>query len=249
MLQKFFTVFLMLFSPIVWAEGTISLTTGFDSSTGKYGGTDSTNILNIPVSAKYQTDDYFFKLTIPYIRVTTAGGVVQGMGPIRKSITKVTTQAGLGDIITSAGYTVYYGDALLLDLVGNIKFGTADANRNLGSGENDYSMQIDGYYTMKKITLLGTLGYKIIGAPAGVSVNNIFYSSAGFSNKFSDKISAGLMLDIAQASTDLAPGKRELTIFVSNKINPTTKIQAYLLEGFSDSSPDHGIGFMVTGTL
>ena len=181
MLKKICTLVLILFAPLAWAEGSVSLTTGFDYTTGTYGGTNSTNILNIPVSGKYQTDDYFLKLSIPYIRVTSAGGVVQGLGMFKNTTTKVTTQSGLGDIVASAGYTVYYGDQLLLDIVGNIKFGTADVNHNLGTGENDYSTQLDGYYAIDKTTLLGTLGYKIIGAPAGVSVNNIFYGSAGFS--------------------------------------------------------------------
>lgn len=249
MLQKLLTAALILFAPLAWAEGTVSLTTGFDYTTGKYGGTDSTNILSIPFSGKYQTDDYFLKLTIPYISVTTAGGVVQGLGPIKKTTTRVTTQSGLGDITASAGYTVYYTDQLLLDLVGNIKFGTADAGQNLGTGENDYSTQLDGYYTLDTVTLLGTLGYKVIGAPAGVSVNNIVYGTVGFSNKLSDKASAGVLLDIAQATTDLAPGKRELTLFASNKINRNNRIQLYFLKGFSDSSPDYGMGLMLIGIM
>ncbi|MGV8934955.1 MAG: hypothetical protein ACOH1I_10040, partial [Gallionellaceae bacterium] len=108
MLKKILVTSLILFTPLVWAEGTVSLTTGFDYTTGTYGGTDATDILYIPVSGKYQTDEYFLKLTIPYIRVTTAGGVVQGVGMLKKTTSKVTTQSGLGDIVASAGYTVYY---------------------------------------------------------------------------------------------------------------------------------------------
>jgi len=44
----------------VWADSTASLTTGFDYSTGKYGGTTSTNILYIPVTGKVEYDDLFF---------------------------------------------------------------------------------------------------------------------------------------------------------------------------------------------
>jgi len=61
----------------------------------------------------------------------------------------------------------------MLDVAGNIKFGTADANKNLGTGENDYSAQLDGYYTFSKTTLFATAGYKVIGAPAGITVNNM----------------------------------------------------------------------------
>lgn len=234
-----------------WAEVTGSLTTGFDYSTGKYGGTSSTNILYIPVTGKIEFDNLFFKLTVPYISVTSSGtAVIKGIGTIKTTTgTKTTTQSGLGDVIASAGYIFVENDSVLLDVVGNIKFGTADVNKNLGTGQSDYSAQLDGYYTVHKTTLFATAGYKVLGAPAGVTLNNIAYGTLGFSQKTGDKTSAGLMLDAAQSSSELSPGTRELTVFIGNKISSTSKIQAYLLKGFSDSSPDYGGGLLVTGSF
>ena len=65
MLRKLIVMATLLASATAWAETTTSLTTGFDYSTGNYGSTTSTSILYIPVTAKYQTDDYYLKLTIP----------------------------------------------------------------------------------------------------------------------------------------------------------------------------------------
>ena len=42
-------------------EGRLSVSTGFDYSSGKYGTSSSTDILYIPVSAKYETDSARFK--------------------------------------------------------------------------------------------------------------------------------------------------------------------------------------------
>lgn len=135
----------------------------------------------------------------------------------------------------------------MLDLVGNVKFGTADASKNLGTGKNDYSAQLDGYSTFGKTTLFATAGYKVVGEPAGTTVNNIAYGTLGISQKVGDQTSAGLILDAAQSSSELSPGTRELSVFVSSKINPDLKIQASLLKGFSDGSPDYGGSLMVTG--
>ena len=250
MLIRLIAFILFTISSTAHAEFTSSLSTGFDYSSGKYGGTSYTNVLYVPVTGKLQSDNLFLKLTVPYIRVSSAGGVVRGIGLFNNTTnTRVTTQSGLGDVVASAGYTVLDTDSLALDLVGNIKFGTADPNKNLGTGENDYSSQLDGYYQMDETSFFATAGYKIIGAPANVSVNNIAYGTLGFSQKIEDKTSAGLMLDIAQSSSALSPGTRELTVFVSKKISDTTKIQANLLKGFSDSSPDFGGGMMVTGAF
>lgn len=231
------------------AETTSSLSAGFDYSTGKYGGATSTEVLYIPVIGKIQYDKLFLKLTVPYIRVTSAGGVVRGMGMLKvPTSAKTSTQSGLGDVIASAGYSILETDNnLLLDLVGNVKFGTADYNKNLGTGENDYSAQLNAYYQADKTTFFATAGYKVVGAPVGIEVNNIAYGTLGISQKTGDKTSAGLMFDAAQSSSSLSPGTRELTVFVANRISNTLKIQANLMKGFSDGSPDYGGGVMVTG--
>lgn len=249
MLMRIMALALLAIASPAWAETTGSLTTGFDFSTGKYGGTTSTDILYVPVTGKIKSDNMFLKLTVPYISVTSAGTVVvKGMGPFKTTTaTKATTQSGLGDIIASAGYTVFENNDLIFDLVGNIKFGTADAKKNLGTGENDYSAQLDGYYSFSKTTLFATAGYKVLGAPAGVKLNNIAYGTLGISQKTGDKTSAGLMLDTAQSSSDFSPGTREVTVFASNRLSNTLKIQANLMKGFSNGSPDYGGGLMFTG--
>jgi len=248
MLTRIMAIALLVISLPASAEFTSSLSTGFDYSTGKYGGTTSTDILYIPVTGKFQSDDLFLKLTVPYISVTSANGVVRGIGKFKTATTtRSTTRSGLGDIIASAGYTVLESDSLMLDIVGNIKFGTADAGKNLGTGENDYSAQLDGYYTLSKTTMFATAGYKVMGAPAGITVNNIAYGTLGVSQKTGEKGSAGLMLDVSQSSSELSPGIRELSVFVSKKISKTLKAQANLMKGFSDSSPDYGGGLMFTG--
>jgi len=249
MLMRFMALALLLASATASAEITNSLSTGFDYSSGKYGGTTSTDVLYIPVIGKIQSDKLALKLTVPYIRVSSAGGVaVRGMGPFKVATsTKTSTQSGLGDVIASAGYTILENDNLLLDLVGNIKFGTADPDKNLGTGKNDYSAQLDAYYQLDKTTIFATAGYKVVGAPVGIQVNNIAYGTLGISQKTGNKTSAGLMLDAAQGSNALSPGARELTVFVANRISQTLKIQANLMKGFSDSSPDYGGGVMVTG--
>ena len=252
MLNKIILLAIATLSASAWAEVTNSLTTGVDYSSGKYGGTSSTDILYVPVTGKMQFDYLYLKLTVPYISITSAGdAVVRGMGRVRttNTSTKTTTQSGLGDVVAAAGYTVVETDALMLDLVGKIKFGTADAAKNLGTGENDYSAQLDAFYTLNKTTLFATAGYKVVGAPAGITVNNVVYGTVGASKKLNDKNSAGVMLDAAQASTALGSDTAELSVFISNKISSSLKAQVSLLKGFSDGSPDYGGSIMLTGTL
>ncbi len=255
------------------ADSQFSLATGFDYSTGKYGNATSTDILYVPVTAQYETDDLTLKLTVPYISVTGPGGVIRGFGRIvsptgtnggapafgrpgrggmtttvATTTTTTTSNSGLGDVVASAGYTVYSANALTLDVVGKIKFGTADANKGLGTGENDYSMQVDGYYTLaQKTTLFATAGYKIVGAPVGVTVNNVPYGMLGASQKVSDATSVGAMLSVVKSPTSVTSDQRDVTVYGVKKLSKQLKIQVSLLKGFANGSPDYGGGAIITG--
>lgn len=248
--KYFLSLALFAASHTAWADSNISIGAGVDYTTGKYGGDTSTNILYLPVTGKYQADKLTLKLTVPYIQVSSTGAVVRGLGTIRTvTTTKTTTQSGLGDVKASAGYNLYDSGILALNLVGNVKFGTASYSKGLGTGENDYSAQVDGYYSFDSTTLFATLGHEIVGQPAGVEVNDINYATLGFSQKLDEKRSAGVMLDVAQSATNLAPGTRELALFFSHRVNKDMKWQTNLMKGFSDASPDYGVGFMMTWLL
>ncbi len=229
------------------AEGQVSLSTGFDFSSGKYGGTASTDILYIPVTGKYETDNLTLKLTVPYIRITGPGGVVQGVGPIVQTMGPAkTVDSGLGDIVAWAGYNVYSGGTRAFDVVGKIKFGTADANKGLGTGLNSYSAQLDGYDTFGKTTFFVTAGYRIYETSTAIILNNVPYGTLGASHKLGNASSAGVMLDVAQSPSATSSGQREVTGFISHKVSSSFKVQANVMKGFSSGSPDFGYGAMIT---
>lgn len=233
------------------AEDQFSLSTGFDYSSGKYDNKVSTDILYIPVTGKYESDKLTLKLTVPYVRISGPGGVIQGVGRLGKTTasTTKTTNSGLGDVTASAGYSIYSEGALALDLVGKIKFGTADANKGLGTGQNDYSARLDGYYTLDQTTLFATAGYKVYGSPAGVNLSSAPFGTIGASQKLSDVSSAGVMLDVAKSPSTSGSDQREVTVYISHKIAPKLKLQANILKGFSNGSADFGGGAMIIGTF
>jgi hypothetical protein len=235
----------------VAAEPGFSLTTGLDYSTGKYGGTETTEIYYVPVTGKYEADEYTLKLTVPYLRVTGPGNVLIDLGPIGPASTTSTTQSGLGDIVVAGTYNMYEGrgNGTLVDVTAKIKFATADEAKGLGTGENDYALQADLYKTLGKNTVFGTLGYKVMGSPADVTLNNVFYASLGAGHQYSQETSAGLILDLREKASATGYAQQELTAYVSHKLGKTWKAQAYAVKGFSDGSPEWGAGAMFTAAF
>jgi len=236
-----------------WADknGKVSVATGFDSTSGTYGTGSTTNILTIPVIGKYEADTWLLKLTVPYLRISTIGGVIPGLGvgPMKKpGQVNVTTQSGLGDIVAAGTYYAIEGDEGTpgLDLTTKIKLPTANKDAGLGTGEVDYALQADVYQSKDKTTLTASLGRKFLGSSAALPLNDVFYGSVGGSYRMSDKTSIGLNLDAAQASSSSGSNLLELSANLSHKLDKNRKIQGYVLKGLADGSPDTGLGVLIT---
>jgi Putative MetA-pathway of phenol degradation len=232
------------------AEG-LSLGTGFDYSSGKYTGTEKTEILYVPFFARYETGPAVLKLTVPYIRITGPGNVV-GAGADRVTLPGAggprRTESGLGDIVASAFYNVLSERSapVGVDLGVKVKLGTADDTKGLGTGKNDYSLQADFFKTLDANTLFASLGHRWYGDPPGVNLKNVFYGSLGVTHRLSAETSAGVAYDFRPAI--IAGGGRisELTAFWSQRLSRDWKLQPYALVGFGKASPDYGIGALIT---
>lgn len=227
-----------------------SVTVGADYSTGKYGGSATTDVWYLPLVAKYETGPLLLKLTAPYLRVTGPGNVIGvSDGTVQVSGSSATRRSaeGQGDIVAAAGYSVYHDRSagLTVDVTGKIKFATADDSKGLGTGKNDYAIQTDVYKVFGDDTLFATLGWKKMGDPADINFRDPWYASLGVSHKLTATTSIGTAYDYRQPVLAGNSPVSELSAFVSHKLTPTTKIQGYVVRGFSDSSPDWGGGIML----
>jgi hypothetical protein len=228
------------------AEGQVTLSTGAEYTTGKYGGTESTNILFVPMTGKYETGPWVLKLMVPYIRISGPGNVT-GAGDDRiiraGGSTASRTASGLGDVVASAFYNVLGGRnaPLGLDLGAKVKFGTADSP-TLGTGENDFSLQADMFKPIGAFTAFGSLGRRWYGDPPGVDLRNVFYGAVGGAYKVSQPTTVGLAYDFREAI--IAGGARvsELSAYVSQRLSGGWKVQYYAIAGLADASPDFGLG-------
>jgi hypothetical protein len=229
-----------------------TLETGVHSSTGKYGGTQSTDILYIPVTGKYRSGRWTTKVTVPYLQITGPANVINGVGQTNAAAgTTRTSRSGMGDIVASVSNMVYYdaSSGLFANLTGKIKFGTASSAQGLGTGKNDYAVQTELYRVNENLTTFGTLGYQIYGRPAGYRLNNAFYGSLGASYKLDQETSGGILLNLGQKITTAGSSRAEALLFASRKFDKAWKMQGYVLRGFTRSVPDWGAGVTVSYML
>jgi len=253
--QRYIVIFLFILltlcnTPVIADNGTFKLSTGAEYITGDFGGTESVEQLYIPVTTRYTTNRYAFRLTIPYIRLTGPVGTVQSDGTIIPGTGRIITESGIGDVIAGATYRDAFNTEassdVVIDFTAKVKFGTADVDKGLGSGENDYTIQTELYNFRDRLMLFGILGYKFRGDPPGVNLNDSWLAFMGGNYRLTPAFRTGLDLYYQQALFSGADDQVELSVFLGYKLSNTQFLRSYLIKGFSDASPDWGAGVYIT---
>jgi hypothetical protein len=229
------------------AEPRFSVAVGTEYTTGDYGGEQSVDETHVPVTAVLDIGRASFRLTVPYLNVRAPeltyidgpdGQPIVGEGP-------VVTNDGIGDVQAVVTlYDVISGDdgGSALDLTGKIKFGTADVDTGLGTGEQDYSLQADMFHFFSRFTAMGTLGYSLRGDPEGYDLDDTLYASLGGSYAATNRVQLGGFFDFREASIQGVDDIQELSGWVATRVGDRGRIDFYVLAGFGDSSPDWGAG-------
>jgi hypothetical protein len=238
-------------SVVLAQDSRTTLSVGADYSTGKFGQTQSTDMLYVPVTAKHETGRWIFKAIVPYIQITGPGNVVGSPDNIvilPGGNAAIRTENGIGDVVASAFYNVLNENsaALGLDLGAKIKFGTADASRGLGTGETDYAVQADLFKPIGALTVFGSLGYRWYGDPPGVDLGNAVYGAIGASYQISQPLAVGLAYDGRGKISQGGGALSELTAFLTYALSRAWKLQVYAVKGFADGSPDAAGGLTVS---
>jgi hypothetical protein len=159
----------------------------------------------------------------------------------------IVTNSGIGDVIGSVTVFDVIRNRRLgfaMDLTGKVKFGTADVDKGLGTGENDFTVQADFLKFTDRITWIGSLGYRFRGQPPGATLDDALLASAGGIYKFNSDTRGGMFFDYRESSIGADP-TQELSVFLSNRLGTDWRVQAFVFRGFTDSGADWGAGLQV----
>lgn len=226
-------------------------TTGLDYSVGDYGDTEDTKILYIPAMLRYTDFPWTLKLTVPYLQIDGPGDVVGGIdgGVVVGDTTSVDTEknSGLGDVVASVVYSIdpWTDAAPVIDLTGKAKLPTADEDKNLGTGEADYTLQVDLSKSFGAWMPFVTLGYQFMGSSDTLELDNRPYASVGSDYRVAKGTSLGAAYDWKQAATDTSDDSSEGSLYVNQKFDAGWSASLYTVAGFSDGSPAWGVGAQV----
>lgn len=256
---------LPLYSGVLLAEGSYSLGTGADYSSGDYGTGNDATLWSVPVALTYKGDRFGWGITVPYLLLHSSGNVVVGTGGLTGtgsggdagggggpgggmlSTSQTSTEGGLGDITLRGSMKLTEEGAVMpwMGVTLKTKIATADEDKFLGTGENDYAAQLE----LAKGMVDGYVGYKLLGDPDYVNFNNVAYGALALTHESSADTRYAIEGYLEQPAIDGTDPKREVSVILDHWLDDQRRISGYLLKGFTDTSPDWGAGVAIKYTL
>lgn len=228
------------------STGSVSLA-GFYLS-GKYGHSKSTDILYVPFTVRLQSGRFTWSATLPYLQISGPGNVLPNIGSVGAGSNVRTTNSGMGDIRLGADYRVWSDNSsgVALTVGGRVKLGTADHAAGLGTGKNDYALQLRLSRATGKLYLAATAGYRKQGSPTGLQLRNVAYGKADIIYSFSRSNSLGFSTFYDQAS--LATGTSLLTsaLYFSHHLDDQWSATFFAMKGYTRNSPGYGAGISLS---
>ncbi|HEY9148348.1 MAG TPA: hypothetical protein VIQ22_04995 [Gammaproteobacteria bacterium] len=246
-------VFLSL--PAVSQAG-FSFTTGAEYTRGDYGTSQDTSTWYVPLMLGYAGKKSFFSITVPYISVDGSSEVtgvrstsLPGPGGITTTTTYTSTieertDSGLGDILLRASYQLQNETPSQpwLGVTGKVKLGTADEDKFLGTGENDYALQLD----IAKGAWDGIIGYHLLGDTATIDYDDILFGAVAYTAPLQSNWKMRTEFYTEEEVTEGVDPVREVSVTFGKPLAAGRNLRLYLVKGLSDSSPDWGGGVMLS---
>ncbi len=210
-----------------------TLIVGYDYAEGDYGGDADTTIKTVPLTVKAENRNW--------------------VGHVQFSTVSVEQKTGDGEYVKDSGggdtfvYAArrsqfsWYGENYL-DWGIKVKIPTASEEKQLGTGETDWMLQLDGFRSHGRWLPFATLGYRWRGDDAEFDRDNGLYGSLGLHYQHDQNTGGGAILDYRSASTVRIEDGRELIPYIGYKFNTHLSTTLYGVLGLSDGSQDTGIG-------
>ncbi|MNM36659.1 hypothetical protein D3C81_473740 [compost metagenome] len=246
------------------ARDGFTLGTGFDYSSGDYGSDTTTEIVSVPVTANWRYGNFNARVSVPWWRVSGDPNVLPEIGDVNNNNplgrgrlpliggagqpsaeNQRGTASGLGDVVAAMAWTVPLGASSGLDLGVNAKIATADEDKGLGTGSNDYGATLDAYRDFDGTLLFGGIGRTKLGSAEYIALKEHVDSvNLGLSQRLG-KGRIGAMVEQRSASTHDREDRRDATVFYARGTN-SGRVQFHASRGFTDGGSKWGAGVSIS---
>lgn len=213
---------------------------------GNFGLGGSTRILALPVTFAVISDRQEFRLTVPYLSVTSDDAVtLVGDEVIQRTNGRGGTQSGPGDVMAEGERYLLAGGGARpwLSLLLAVKLPTGDEAKGLGTGRPDAGAGLGLIQPMgTRWHLLGEAQYSVVGDPPDVDLRNTLGLSLGVQRRVPGGASASLSYERRDSVLRDRPGSARFDLVYDQGLARRVNLRAALFVGLSDTAEDYGLG-------
>ena len=215
-------------------------------SSGDYGESLKTDILYFPVSYSVNKGKWAAELTVPHLRVDGVSSVLVNVGGVNRAVAGTAREqnSGIGDSTLAVTYQMdpISESSPFIDLRLDIKIPTADQNRGLGTGEMDYSTQVDISQNYGNSVLFGTFGYTFRGkTDLYAGLEDSAYLQLGVARPLNPKWNIGAFYDFREPASMFSAEVHELVPYFSWQISESWSFTGLTAFGFTEASADTAV--------
>ncbi len=223
----------------------LSAKLAYDWTSGKYGRLRNSYASIGSVTVTADCGEYSADVVMPWVHQSGPGRLIAIPGRRPVIILGPDEKAsGIGDI--TAGLTRYLlnqeDHGVDVDVGVIVKFPTASADKGLGTGKYDYSVQAAVAREWRGFNATLTVGYTFVGKVEDQDYHNAFYESLDIAYDFTKAWSIGATYSNGASIIPGTPASRDAQFYLTYKPTKRTKIEIYYLKGYTIQSPDRGAG-------
>jgi Putative MetA-pathway of phenol degradation len=237
-------LFLLVSDPLFsQVNSDIKHTVSFASyfSSGDYGEAEDTDIQYFPVSYTANKGKWGAQLTVPHLQVEGIGNVLVNVGGVGRAVagSQRERNSGIGDSTLALTYQM---DPLseaspFVDFRLDVKIPTADREKGLGTGELDYSAQVDISQNYGSSILFATVGYTFRGkTDFYAGLKDSAYLQLGAARPIGSKWNLGVFYDFREPPSTFSPEIHEVVPYVSYRLSEKWSFTGLAAYGFTDAS-------------
>ncbi len=213
---------------------------------GDFGLAGGTRILSVPAMFAVISDRQEFRLTVPYLSVTSADPVtIVGDQVIARTGGRSGTESGPGDLVAEEEHYLLAGGGARpwLSILLAVKLPTADEAKGLGTGRPDAGAGMGLIQPLgTRWHLLGEAQYFVMGDPRDLDLRNTLWLSLGLQRRVSGGASASLSYERRDSVLRDHPDIAKIGLVYDQGLARRVNLRAALFVGLSDSAEDYGLG-------
>lgn len=220
-----------------------TLSMGSYFSSGDYGASIGTDILYFPVSYGLSRGKWGAQITVPHLQVEGAGNVLVNIGGVNRAVAgnQRERNRGIGDSTIAITYQMdpFSASSPFIDLRLDIKIPTADRDKGLGTGEADYTAQVDISQNYGNSVLFASVGYTGRGKTDFYSgLRDSTFLQLGLARPLNEQLNVGAFYDFREPASTFSPEIHEIVPYFSWQISERWSFTGLAAFGFTEASAD-----------